>query len=359
MSKLDNIVDVRITIESPVTDSASFSNLLLIVPAAETVGSETMPSVAVISSADDLLNYGYSTADAAYKAAAVAFMQEASPERLYVVATATGEDSAEVKITEALTRAATVTGWYGVALVGYVAKNDLKVVADWCESNNKLFGFTWSGNVAQTLDVSSYTHTFSIYVGETGTEDVPANNLYANVAYMSKCFAYEPGAETWNLKTLNGITPSILTSTRINVLKEIPTNYFHEIAGKKVTQDGKVGTGEWIDVIRFRDYLINEIQVGVFELFAKSAKIPFTDAGITGVQNVLENILTTAQKTGGIAADSFDEDDNIVRGYTVTVPRASEIPAADKEQRKLRGVTFTAKLAGAIHETVIRGTLEF
>ncbi len=47
------------------------------------------------------------------------------------------------------------------------------------------------------------------------------------------------------------------------------------------------------------------------------------------------------------------------RGYTITVPLASEVSASDKKNRKLSGVSFTARLAGAIHETQIKGTLVY
>ena len=43
---------------------------------------------------------------------------------------------------------------------------------------------------------------------------------------------------------------------------------------------GKTGGGEWIDVIRFRDWLQNDMQVRVVNLLIVNPKIPYTDNGI-------------------------------------------------------------------------------
>ena len=80
------------------------------------------------------------------------------------------------------------------------------------------------------------------------------------MAWFCKCFNYEPGSETWALKTLNLIEPAILTGTDMQNMKEQNINYYTTYAGKNVTQGGKTLGGEWIDVIRFRDWLKNDMQ---------------------------------------------------------------------------------------------------
>ncbi len=45
--------------------------------------------------------------------------------------------------------------------------------------------------------------------------------------------------------------------------------------------------------------------------------------------------------------------------YTITVPAAADVPAADKAARILRNMRFSAKLVGAIHKAEIDGTLTF
>ena len=176
---------------------------------------------------------------------------------------------------------------------------------------------------------------------------------------MATCFGYEPGAETWALKTLKGITPSVLTAAKLASLRVKNVNVYQTIANRDVTSEGKVGTGEWIDVVRLRHWLINELQFQVFAYLAKQTKVPYNDAGITGIQNVVEAVLAGAQKTGGIDTDQYDEDGNVTKGYEVVVPRSANISAAEKKSRKLTGITFVARLAGAIHAAVLKGKLVY
>ena len=74
---------------------------------------------------------------------------------------------------------------------------------------------------------------------------------------------------------------------------------------------------------------------------------------------MLEAALSAAQQNNGIDTDRIKSDGEVEKGYTITVPLASEVSASDKKNRKLSGVSFTARLAGAIHETQIKGTLVY
>lgn len=353
-NNITDVVDVTIAIESPATDSASFSNLLLVVPAPSNVGEEEMTSIAIIRSAKELTAFGYTSEDAAYKAAAVAFNQDMKPEKIYVIARKKTLE-AEESIADCLDRAISLNEWYGFSLVSYTSGTDIEAAAKWAESNSKLFGFTYTaGNCP--IDITVYNNTFGFFAGDLKADTIPDGNTYAAIAYMAKCFSYTPGAETWALKTLRGVTPSNLSTTKVETLKNGNVNFYRTIANKDVSQEGKVGSGEWIDVIRFKEWLINKLQIEVFNFMVKNPKIAFNDHGITGIHNVIESVLSNAQGTG-IDNDRYDNDGNIEKGYEVVVPKSADVSATDKKNRKLSGVTFTARLSGAIHETQIRGTL--
>lgn len=355
-NNISDVVDVTIAIESPATDSASFSNLLLVVPGPTNVGKDDMPTVAVVREAKELTEFGYSSEDEAYKATAVAFNQDMRPEKVYIIARKSTLESKEA-IADCLDRALTVNEWYGFSLISFTSGSEIEAAAKWAESNSKLFGFTYvTGNCP--VDITVYENTFGFYAGDLKTSEIPDGNMYAAVAYMAKCFSYDPGSETWGLKTLRGVSASNLSTTKVETLKNSNVNFYRTIANKDVTQEGKVGSGEWIDVIRFKEWLINKLQIEVFNFMVKNPKISFNDAGITGIHNVIESVLSSAQGTG-IDEDRFDENGDVDKGYTITVPRSADVSDTDKKNRRLTGVTFTARLAGAIHETSIKGTLVY
>lgn len=351
MSNIDDIVNVQISVESPTGTGESFSALLLVAPQPDNAGLG-IPDVAEITYASDLADYGYDEDSETYLAATIAFAQEPRPEKVYVVIRKSESGTVE-GITTTLERAAGTVGWYGIALVGDVTGSDLKTVAQWTDSNEKLFGFSWTGSEIP-IDVTAYNRTFAMYYNSTETAD-----KYGALALMAKCFGYDPGAESWDLKSISGVSASTLTNAKTSELEKIPSMYYTKVASKNCTMNGKVGSGEWIDIIRFRDWLTSEIQSKVFSYLTANAKVPYNDDGITGIQNRIEEVLYAAQKSGAVDSDTTDENGNVTKGYSVTVPLAADISSADKKTRKLKNVKFTARLTGAIIATTIKGSLTY
>ena len=250
--------------------------------------------------------------------------------------------------------------FYGVALTSRTDA-DILAMAAWCEANEKLYGTCVEGtdvldgsdntDIASQLMLGNYYRTFSFY-----HEDA---NDYPEVAVMSRCFTAVPGSETWANKRLAGVEVDPLTETQFIVLRNKNVNTFERFRNMSLTQTGKVAAGEWIDVIRFRDWLAEEIKVNVLNVIVNNEKIPYTDAGIAIIEGAIRQSLRQGQVNGGIAPVEYDENGNQNLGYTVTVPLAASIPANQKASRILENVTFTARLSGAIHVVEIKGQLTY
>ena len=85
----------------------------------------------------------------------------------------------------------------------------------------------------------------------------------------------------------------------------------------------------------------------------------YTDAGIAIIEAHLRAALELGQKRGGIAPTEYDSSGNKNLGFVIEVPLASDISAGQKASRILEDVSFTARLAGAIHVVEIRGSLTY
>ena len=155
------------------------------------------------------------------------------------------------------------------------------------------------------------------------------------------------------------VTPSKLSSTFIKKLEKANFNFVLTVASKNITQGGKTNGGEWIDVIRFRDWLQNDMQVRIVNLLIVNPKIPYTDAGIGLVENQMLASLKDGQKYGGVAPTEYDADGNENPGYVTSVPLASEISSTQKASRTLTDCKFSARLAGAIHVVEVKGCLTY
>lgn len=251
--------------------------------------------------------------------------------------------------------------WYGLILTERVEQLQLDAAA-WIEANNRMF-FTASSDpdcldpsvtddlISQLQDLRYY-RTAVLYHDNAATE-------YPDAAWAGRVFTIQPGAETWALKQLGSITPSRINATQKSAVYNKGGNTFEFYQTQlALTNPGKVAAGEWIDVIRFRDWLQNEIQVDMVTMMVNRDKIPYTDKGIQLCANSLRKSLASGIRVGGIAPDELDSLGNSIPSYIVTVPRSVEISAATKASRILY-LGFTARLAGAIHLTDITGMLSY
>lgn len=344
---LDNIVNCKISIESPVEDGSSFGTILLIGDEPLTA-KDGLKDVGLYASLAEVLAAGWKEDSGMYQAAMTAFVQDPKPEHIYI-AVRKMEGSAPEEITETVRRALETSGWYGLALVDADAENgDYDKTADLIETTEKIFAFSTQAEKNPVTN-NVYLRTFGIY----------SENPYAHIAWMAKVFNHDPGSETWAFKTLNGITASSLTSEQTRDLENENLNYYISCAGRNITRNGKMVGGEWIDVIRFRDWLKNQMQIQIYRLFIKNPKIPYTDAGIALIENQMEAVLKAGQTAGGIAETEYDEDENEISGYTVTVPKAASLSSEQRARRVLPDCKFTARLSGAIHAVELRGNLVF
>lgn len=251
--------------------------------------------------------------------------------------------------------------FYGIVLASR-DKDDIMAMAEWVETQIKLFGTSTAEQGAKDsetdtdllsmLKAKNYYRTFAFY-------HELANNEYLEAGIMARCFAIEPGGENWANKVLSGLTADTLTETEYLAVSGKNGNTFETFSNKSITQNGKVAGDEWIDVIRFRDWLQEEITINVFNLLINSDKVPYTDAGIALIENQIRQALLLGQRRGGIAPTEYDEDNNENLGFSIEMPLAANIPANTKAQRLLEDVKFTARLAGAINVVEITGSFTY
>lgn len=366
---LDDIVKCNIDISNPASDDATFDSILLVVPGPVATGTKTMSKTTAISQADELLDYGFSTEDVGYKAATAAFSQNPAPNELYVcirleAAAGDGNDATTdyEPIATTLARANSEAQFYGIHLTSFKDAADVTAAIAWAEANEKIFGFEYTDIASCPVTNFSYYRSFGMFSGLAdgyASDDQPAENEFAALALMAKCFGYDPGSETWHLKSLATIVPSALSTDQKKALEEKNINTFRRYAGDNVSFGGYMLSGEWIDVIRFRDWLKNDMQVGVFNALKVNRKVPYTDSGIGLIEGAMEASLSKGQAIGGIAETEYDADDNATPGYTVTVPRSADLTEVERKSRKLTGCKYTARLAGAVHAVEIDGYLTF
>jgi hypothetical protein len=193
-------------------------------------------------------------------------------------------------------------------------------------------------DVASELQDSAYARTAVMWHEE------PHN--FPEAAWGGKLLPKDPGSVTWKFKTLAGIPISVLTVSEIANIEGKSANYYVEIAGNNITIEGWSSSGEFIDVTRGIDFIEARLKENVFLVLVNADKVPFTDAGIGIVENEVVGVMNLGVSQGIFAADPAP---------VVTAPKAADVDTADKANRLLPDVRFTATLAGAIHSVEIDG----
>lgn len=352
MANIDRVSNVQISLNTTGLTKLGFSTIMV-------VGTHTNGSGRVLAytDTDQLIDDGFKTSDSIYKAVSAAFSQTPRPRQVKV-----GKWDGKETIAEAMAAiCAEDNDFYGIALADRTAANVL-ATAEWTETHTKLFCTATADvnakDASQSTDVGAQLQSKNYYRTAPWYHALAADE-YLDVAIMARCFAIDPGGETWSLKKLAAITADNLSETEYNALTKKGYNTFEKFRNVSITQNGKVAAGEWIDVIRFRDWLQEEISTNVFSLLINSDKVPYTDPGIAAIEGVVKKALEDGQAKGGIAPTEYTADGDENLGYTVSVPLASDITANTKASRVLSDVTFTARLAGAIHVVEIKGALTY
>lgn len=364
-SNLERICTVDISLATPISNDANFDNVLILGPNPENPEG-SIPAVGVYNSLEELTSLGFvatgDNADPVGIAARVAFSQSPRPHEVYVACVSQDEKGAVTNLTETLNSALGINGWWCICPVG-LEKNTVKEIIQWTETQTKLCGYVDDDPDSPIVEAGIYLRSYPVFPKVTLDQAegaVPVENKYGMAVAMAvKAMNFHAGEETWALKQLSAVTPSELNSTAIKKMEAVNFNYVITATSKNVTQGGKTGGGEWIDIIRFRDWLQNDMQTRVANLLIVNPKVPYTDNGIALIQNQMLAALKEGQKWGGIAPTEYDADGNPNPGYTTSVPISSELTSSQKASRTLENCRFTARIAGAIHVVNIKGCLTY
>lgn len=345
---ISDIVKVNITRETTSVAVAAFNVPLILSSFATSKTTTAFTRARVYATLGDLEDDGWASTDAVYKMARAIFAQNPCVARVVVGRADSGD--ADVAASLAAIQAENNI-WYGV-LVDQAMASDASDVAAWVEAH-KRFGLYWTDDAntpdgTKTTDLASVLKTSGYDRAAVVYHPTPSTGAdYPDAAWMGEGFPYEPGSSTWAYKQLKGVAVDNITPNQETALKAKNCNFYCLTGGVGITLEGKVASGEWIDIIIGTDWIEARIREEVFAAFVNNRKVPYDDNGITMVEGIIKGVLNDAAGLGIIQRDSIK----------VTVPKFKDIPQADKLARKLSGVKFSALYLGAIHAVSIDGTL--
>ena len=240
--------------------------------------------------------------------------------------------------------------WYALC-TGYNSKACVLAAAAWVEANKKIYlpSVSDSDSVTASGGAGTLSTLFGLTYARTMGAYHPSPAVAFAAAWLGRCLPLEPGSETWKYKSLAGVPAVKLTPThRANLIAK-RANSYETVAGRNITFEGSTfAANGFLDIIRGIDWLDDDMSKGVFGSLAGADKVPYTDPGIARIETEVRASLTRATARGILASNP---------AFIVIVPLVSAAAPADRAARILRGVTWSAQLAGAIHGVRISGTI--
>ncbi len=342
-TQISDIVVVNITRETAKITQAGFGTPLVFGPLTEFADRYR------VYGSIEAVEEDFETTTEQWKAAAALFGQEVSPEKIVI-----GRfDTAETLGDELSAMQEAYGDWYALMLTrdGVEADQiaDIAAAAAWIEPRDKIFIgciaeadmlTSATSDIASTLKAAGYERTAIMYSAD--------HAKYPEGAWLGRCLPEDPGSITWKYKSLSGITPDDLTDTAVDNLGSKNANFYETIAGKNtISGDAVMASGEYIDTIRGCDWLKARIAEGIFLELINADKIPFTVHGFCVIENQIRYRLQKGVDVGFLADGTI----------SITMPDIDSVDPAQKAQRYLSGVEFSAKIAEAIHKLSISGRL--
>ena len=346
MATIDNVVKVEVVRQSNNVTVRDLETILFLTKHTRFTADE---DYRIYESTTAMLEDGFLTTDAAYIAAQRVFAQDPRPSKVVVGVVKEGET-----YVQALVRQQGTYNKFLYVITDAATDTEKEAIADYVETQSRMFYVFSDSNAATytvaTTDIFSklkakgYDRSFGIY-----TKD-GVGNAMIEAAWVGRFSAEPIGSAIWIYKELDGIIADGYTATEESYLQSKNANYYTTVEDDSVVfGDGKVVGGEFADVLLGSVWL--EVRMGerIWGLIKAQNKINYTNAGISMVEIKMREVLDEA-----VAMNILTADDPI----RVVVPNANNIPSSTRNTRILSGITFEARLAGAIQKVDgIRGTV--
>lgn len=317
-------VKVNISLLKPVGEPGFGYPLIL------TVG-ESAKAYTECSSLEEIVEAGYAATTDVYKAAALMLAQDTIPETI-AVCTITALNAANLSTL-------TKKGWRQLLVVGV---EDVSAAATYVTATQDKILFV-------TVPAAS---GLNAYKGNERVYGLVHTNSLAAAAIIGESTRQTVGSITYKNLILNGVEAMDFDDEAIAAIHAANGNTILEKAGDIVTSEGLTMSGEYLDIIDCRDYIVSQIEYNTQKTLNNLDKIPYDTSGIKLLEGVARDVLRRAW-TNGIILTNGDGSPAFSTRYALR----EECKDTDIAARKYIEGKFAFTLTGAIHSVVINGEI--
>ena len=275
------------------------------------------------SSLAEVKTAGFAETTDVYKSAQLIFMQDNAPQKISVFGSTDDAITALEKIWDKDWRQLIVTS------VGKEGEKTIGEISDYVESRDEELFFCHVANVSEATDLKGNERTVCMVYGGS-------DYAFPEAALVGATAGRDPGSFTYKNMILKGITPDLLKDSEIEAIHAANCIAFVTKAGDNVTTEGKTCSGEYIDIVDSKDYVIQSIEYRCQKVLNTVAKLPYDNNGIAALEGETISVLLEAYNNGMIGVTDEGDPD-----YTVNFATRADVPAADRTARVYNGGTFS------------------
>lgn len=238
----------------------------------------------------------------------------------------------------------TIYAWLEDTRISHVIKEGSR----WAEGNTALFAC--QSDEAEILDGNDSTDVFSALKALQRTRTLACyksnDTHYFDAAWLGKMLPTDPGQANWAWQSLQEVLGDDLEVAEVTAIKAKNGNWCELVGSLVGAYTGKTSGGQFVHLIRGRDKLVNEVNLGLVDLFFGADIVPGDQSGMDMIGN---SILSSIRKLRGLVRQDT---------VSVSVPRWDDVPDEDKADGRVgSGIEFSAKVRVGVVELGVTGTL--
>lgn len=253
--------------------------------------------------------------------------------------------------------------WYFLSTESH-ADATILAAAAYASTNYKLHAYSSQdvGILANEDDSIAAQLKALAYDSSIGMYDPMADTTFPEAGIAGAMASNDPSfGDSIHLKTMPGVVaPELTLNERSNIWTQ-NVNFYRTINGVGAFWEGKVASGQYVDVIRFGHWMKYRSEESIFAYMSRRSNqglsLKMSDDDMLNLKAVLMNSPINPGITNGAILTGFDTDNQVFYDPIITIPRRSSIPTNDLAARTLNNMKVEVVYNGALHFIKIRITV--
>ena len=278
------------------------------------------------------------------QAASLLFMQNDRPEKIAVCGTTKKATAALPDIWN--------EDWRQLIIptIGTSGEDNIPTISTYIETKGEKMFFCSISNLTdlatESTDITSNERTAVLFYD---LENAP---VCPEAAIVGATAGRDAGSFTYKNIIIKGLKPLNKTDAEVTTIHNAGCFTILKKCGDIVTSEGITLSGEYIDIVDSKDWIIKDMEYGCQKTLIQLPKIPYDNVGIGILESQCATTLKRAFAMGMIAVD-----DEGLPAYSTNFAKRSEVDPGDRTVRRYLGGKFSFDLAGAIHNATINGII--